>query len=223
MKTTLAIVLSFLVCVTMLSACQPSKPDPQSGNDTATTTTEAATTTTEATTTTTEAVTTTTQATTTTTEPTVEITMNTELLSCVGKTYSEITALYGELVEVSRNFEGGFCDFRFKNSSAYFGFGTETFWDQENNGQRPNADAPCVGIREVPVHEMFLGLTEPVTGEELADIYNVEYTGPGYSQMHSAYTCGFIYEELRFFVYTEADYIITPDATIPLIKPTAEW
>ncbi len=179
--------------------------------------------------------TTTTEATTTTTAPVIEVKLNTNILSAIGKTYPEIVALFGELVEVTTGVEGGIPAYRFENSNGYYSFSGKTDWDYEEDGAiltdengkwivetapRPKADALCGGIWDIPVNEIFLGLTEMVTAEKLAEMYGIEHTSsvPAERRIDGYNTCNFKFENYQFSIRTEDDYMIGPNNIISLVK-----
>ncbi len=210
LKMMFTIALSLLVCVTMLSACQPSKPDPQSGNDTATTTTEA-------TTTTTDTVTTTTQATTTTTTvPTDAFTINEDRLSEIGKTFVELKEQYGG----SPNgwYRNGGKIYYFQNSDYYHYFGVQDNWDV-----LPADDAICQSIYRLRADQLFNGLTETVSPTELAEIYGLEHLWSEQKKFYNEdYMSMFLYGDYEILIHAYEDYQIGPDSKIEYIETAQE-
>ena len=216
LKTMLAMILALAMCVGIFSGCQVSNPAPQSGNDSATTTTEA---------------------TTTTTEPVTETKLNDSVFSVIGKTYSEITAMFGELVKITRKIEGGFPAYRFESSDGYYSFGSNIDWNYEEKGTiptdengdwitdtapRPKTDAQCGAVWYIPVHEIFLGLTETVNAEKLAEMYGMEHTSsvPAERRIDGYDTCNFKINDFQISIRTEENYMIGPNNIVSLIKQT---
>ncbi len=213
LKRMLPFVLSLALCLLLFVSCQPSKPEPQSGNDT-TTTTEAATTTTETTT--------------TTTEPAPIIAVNRDLLSEISMPFAlarekhgEVTALYGYNGPVAVLADGSG---RYVFKDGFGAFECGYFKPQKDESGKwlidpipqPKPDAIIKAMTGMKTSVIFLGLTESVTGEQLAAMYGVEFNGttPAEMQMDGHNLCSFIIEDLSVSIRTESDFIITPDSTV---------
>ncbi len=207
LKMMFTIALSLLLCVTTLSACQPSKPDPQSGNDTATTTTEATTTTTDT-------------ATTTTTAPADEFTINEDRLSEIGKTFAELKEQYGEVADDYWYLGGKL--YRFQESVCSYLFENPAEW-----GAPPTDDAQCKEIFRLRADQLFNGLAEAVSAADLAEMYGLEHLwskdyGDNTDYAHQRYMSKFRYNDYAIAITTQEDFQIGPDTNIEYIEISKE-
>ena len=216
LKTMLAMTLTLAMCVGIFSGCQANNPEPQSGNDS--TTTAVATTTTE--------MTTTTEATTTTTEPAPIIAVNRDLLSEIGMPFEQVKAKHGDVTAMYGNngpvvvLADGSGRYVFKD-----GFGAlECGYikpQKDESGKwlidpvpQPKPDAIIKAIEWMPASTIFLGLNENVTGEQLAEMYGIQFNGtvPADRQMDGHNLCRFVVDDWSISISTESDFIITPDS-----------
>ncbi len=220
LKTTVAILLSVILCLTMLTACQPNGTAFQIDN--VTTTTEAATTTTTTTTTTTA----------TTPPPTV----NLDLLSEIGMPFSQIQEKHGDVVAIW--YLNGGPIVKLQDGSGKYGFeegfaaldGDMDSSTRDANDQyhmdplpQPKPDAVIRTLHGMTASSVFVGLSERVNGEQLADMYGVtfKYARPADRTMDGYNLCDFEFEGVTISVITEDDFCVTPDSIVYFIRKTA--
>ena len=174
-------------------------------------------------------------------QPTTDARLNTKWFSEIGIPFAELSYLHGYstataiwylnggyIVELSDG-SGKYCIGAIDNFDWAEG-SEKHFPDTGERGEKlanplpqPKPLTVITSIHGIKVSDLFLGLNQNVTPEELTKLYGVEHVTSDYTDMDQHYYCVFTYGEYRITIRTGSDHIITPDAIIDKIKgPTRE-
>ena len=171
-----------------------------------------------------------------TTEPTAELTLNEDLLSDIGLTYSELVNKRGEKVDAKGT---GGVDFYFKNGYGAYAWGYEDLdygreltredgypIPKDENGhliaeevQLPKQDVPCWNISQIDAKDVFRNTSFPFDITDIENIEGVKDCSYAQEGLYLNYCSGFSYNELEFIIDHNDKEKIDSDTKIVVYKP----
>jgi predicted small lipoprotein YifL len=165
--------------------------------------------------------------------------INAELLECLGLTYEQITAKYGELVKTdivpgagaAYEFENGYGEYLWGLESLDYGRKLrqgEAFPEikRDKHGKPivetfplPLGEEGCVAIHVLNIGDLFLGVSLPLTSLELADeIPGLEHLRTGENTYDGAhkYQSSYLYKDFVFYIhmYEEEGIVSSSNCTV---------
>jgi hypothetical protein len=143
-----------------------------------------------------------------TTEP-QEPSINHDILSEIGMTYTEIVERYGEAL-------GGFHNVRsFKDS-----YGSRYAWDSSAPVEVPIEETGgCVMITGVKPDQLFQGVTLPIALSELQELFDMEYIEHLEEPEMGGYWTTYQYEDVLIIFCTSDKGILCADTVLALRAP----
>jgi len=165
--------------------------------------------------------------------------VNRDLLSEIGMTAEQLIEKHGVISNAV--YESGGPVYLFGTNDWYHSFGGFEGMEGYTDGFQPHTiptddtgnwvfeevpgprmDSVCTSIWYTKADKVFLGLTQPLDAERVAQRYGVTHSTSDYSPMQEAYYSSFLIDDLLISVQTDETHTVAPDSWVTHIKRYAD-